>query len=139
MKATAAKLPYVEAIGGSATGTVGANNEAHWCDIFPNVPPDVYKEKVTHIFNRLAKEFGENVPIRVINDGEVTALAAIMKIKAGNVLGISMGSSEGGGYANKDGNLMGWINELCYIPCDLNPEAPTDPWQPHSGISHMYL
>merc|ERR1719378_1038371 len=30
-------------------------------------------------------------------------------------MGISMGSREGGGYANGDGNLMGWINELCYI------------------------
>ena len=26
-------------MGGSATGTLGANNEATWCDIFPNVPP----------------------------------------------------------------------------------------------------
>jgi len=77
----------------------------------------------------------------VINDGEVTALAAVQKIKAGNVLGISMGSSEGGGYANADGNLMGWINEMCYIRLDLNPEAPTDPWTKgaHTGISHMYL
>merc|ERR1712087_788802 len=55
--------------------------------------------------------------------------------------GISMGSSEGGGYANKDGNLMGWINELCYIRLDLNPKAPTDPWPKgaHTGLSHMYL
>lgn len=138
MKETASALPKVEAIGGSATGTVGGNNEATWCDIFPNVPPDVYRAKVVDIFQRLAKEFGD-VPLRVINDGEVTALAAIMKIGAGNVLGISMGSSEGGGYANEDGNLLGWINELCYIQLDLNPDAPTDPWQPHSGISHMYL
>merc|ERR1719326_1157791 len=52
-----------------------------------------------------------------------------------------MGSSEGGGYANEDGNLMGWINEMCYIRLDLNPEAPTDPWTKgaHTGISHMYL
>ena len=28
-------------MGGSATGTLGANNEATWCDIFPNVPPAV--------------------------------------------------------------------------------------------------
>ena len=28
-------------MGGSATGTLGANNEATWCDIFPNVPPPV--------------------------------------------------------------------------------------------------
>ena len=36
-------------------------------------------------------------------------------LKKGNILGISMGSSEGAGYANKDGNLMGWISELCYV------------------------
>merc|ERR1719367_2081475 len=67
MTETAAKLPRVDAIGGSATGTVSGDNEATWCDIFPNVPPDVYKAKVVDIFKRLAKEFG-NVPLRVIND-----------------------------------------------------------------------
>jgi hypothetical protein len=108
---------------------------------FPNVPPAVYKEKVVDIFIRLAKEVGGDVPLKVINDGEVTALAAYQKIKAGNIMGISMGSSEGGGYSNGDGNLMGWINELCYIRLDLNPKAPTDPWTKgaHRGISHMYL
>lgn len=136
-----AALPQIDAIGGSATGTVSGDNEATWCDIFPNVPPDVYKEKVVDIFKRLAKDLAGDVPLKVINDGEVTALAAVQKIKAGNVLGISMGSSEGGGYANTDGNLMGWINELCYLRLDLNPNAPIDPWTKgaHTGISHMYL
>merc|ERR1719360_409888 len=56
-------------------------------------------------------------------------------------MGISMGSSEGAGYANADGNLLGWINELCYVRLDLNPKAPTDPWTKgaHTGISHLYL
>jgi len=141
MKATATKLPKIDAIGGSATGTVSADNEATWCDIFPNVPPDVYKAKVVDIFKRLAKEIAGDVPLKVINDGEVTALAAVAKIGSGNVMGISMGSSEGAGYANKDGNLMGWINELCYVRLDLNPDAPTDPWTKgaHTGMSHMYL
>eukprot|EP00932_Pfiesteria_piscicida_P014906 SRR837773.2682.p1 GENE.SRR837773.2682~~SRR837773.2682.p1 ORF type:complete len:472 (-),score=189.49 SRR837773.2682:59-1417(-) len=138
MKDTASKLPRVDAIGGSATGTVSGNSEATWCDIFPNVPPDLYQEKVVNIFHRLAKEFGD-VPLKVINDGEVTALAGMMMVKQGNLCGISMGSSEGGGYCDADGNLMGWINELCYIQLDLNPEAPSDPWTPHCGISHMYL
>merc|ERR1712196_293562 len=131
----------IDAIGGSATGTVSGDNEATWCDIFPNVPPDVYKAKVVDIFGRIAKEVAGDVPLKVINDGEVTALAAVQKIGKGNVLGISMGSSEGGGYANKDGNLMGWINELCYIRLDLNPNAPIDPWSKgaHTGLSHMYL
>merc|ERR1712083_96085 len=131
----------IQAVGGSATGTVSGNNEATWCDIFPNVPPDVYKEKVVDIFQRIAKEVAGDVPLKVINDGEVTALAAVQKIGKGNIMGISMGSSEGGGYANADGNLMGWINEMCYIKLDMNPEAPTDPWTlgHHRGISHMYL
>jgi predicted NBD/HSP70 family sugar kinase len=141
MKDTAKKLPKIEAIGGSATGTISGDNEATWCDIFPNVPRDVYKAKVVDIFKRIAKEMAGDVPLKVINDGEVTALAAVAKIKAGNVLGISMGSSEGGGYANADGNLLGWINELCYIRLDLNPRAPTDPWSKgaHTGLSPMYL
>jgi len=141
MKETAKKLPKIEAIGGSATGTISGDNEATWCDIFPNVPKDVYKAKVVDIFKRIAKEMAGDVPLKVINDGEVTALAAVQKIKSGSVLGISMGSSEGGGYANADGNLTGWINELCYIRLDLNPRAPTDPWSKgaHTGLSHMYL
>merc|ERR550514_2037385 len=57
----------IQAVGGSATGTVSGDNEATWCDIFPNVPQDVYKEKVVDIFKRLAKEFGD-VPLKVIND-----------------------------------------------------------------------
>lgn len=136
-------LPKIDAIGGSATGTISGKNEATWCDIFPNVPPDVYKEKCVNIFARIAKEVAgrDDVPLKVINDGEVTALAAVQKIQAGNVLGISMGSSEGGGYSDADGNLTGWINELCYIRLDLNPNAPIDPWTKgaHTGMSHMYL
>jgi len=143
-KAKAKGFDKIQCVGGSATGTVSGDNEATWCDIFPNVPPDVYKEKVVDIFKRIAKEVAGDVPLKVINDGEVTALAAVQKIKQGNVLGISMGSSEGGGYANADGNLMGWINELCYCKLDMNPEAPMDPWtgkdgKGHRGISHMYL
>jgi len=140
-RAKAKGFGEIQAVGGSATGTVSGANEATWCDIFPNVPGDVYKAKVVDIFIRLAKEVAGDVPLKVINDGEVTALAAVQKIGKGNILGISMGSSEGGGYANADGNLNGWINEMCYIRLDLNPEAPTDPWTKgaHRGMSHMYL
>lgn len=138
MKETASKLPNVEAIGGSATGTISADSEATWCDIFPSVPPDAYNEKCVPMFKNLAKEFG-SPPLKVINDGEVTALAGKLMVGEGNLMGISMGSSEGAGYCDADGNLLGWINELCYVQLDLNPDAPTDPWTPHCGMSHMYL
>jgi len=62
-------------------------------------------------------------------------LAAVQKIATendgvvqGNVVGISMGSSEGAGYANAVGNLMGWFNELCYVKLDMSPRAATDLW-----------
>mmetsp|Transcript_40654 Transcript_40654/g.91727 ORF Transcript_40654/g.91727 Transcript_40654/m.91727 type:complete len:652 (+) Transcript_40654:87-2042(+) len=141
LKEAASKLPKVEAIGGSATGTIGAKNEATWCDLFPNVPPDVYKEKVVDIFDRLAKELAPDAPLKVINDGEVTALAAVQKIGSGKVIGISMGSDEGAGYATGDGNLLGWINEFGYMPLDLSPKAATNPWDKHvhTGCAHMYL
>merc|ERR1712206_61328 len=61
----------IQAVGGSATGTVSGDNEATWCDIFPNVPPDVYKEKVVDIFKRIAKDVAGDVPLKVINDGEL--------------------------------------------------------------------
>lgn len=58
-------LPRIDAIGGSATGTISGDNEATWCDIFPNVPPSVYKEKVVDIFKRLADEMaGPDAPLK---------------------------------------------------------------------------
>jgi len=140
MKDTAAKLPGpVVAIGGSATGAVSADSEATWCDCFPNVPPEVYREKVVPIFKNIAQnEFG-GVPIKVINDGEVTAVAGGQMIGEGALFGISLGSSEGSGYVHMDGSLTGWINENAYCPFDLNPEAPGNPWSPHRGDASMYL
>jgi len=140
MKTIAAKLPGpIEAIGGSATGAVSADSEATWCDCFPNVAPDVYKKRVVPIFNDIAKnEFG-GVPIKVINDGEVTAVAGGQMVGAGCLFGISLGSSEGSGYVDADGNLTGWINENAYNPFDINPEGAVNVWSPHRGDASMYL
>merc|ERR1712048_161097 len=48
---------------------------------------------------------------------------------------------------NEKGHLLGWINELCFLQIDMNPEAFEDPWTKkpgqtfagHRGISHLYL
>ena len=44
------------------------------------------------------KEIGENIPVEVANDGDVTALAGAMDLNDNSVLGIAMGTSEAGGY-----------------------------------------
>merc|ERR1712187_871813 len=92
----------VTAVGGSTTGTVTADSKAIWCDLFPNVSQADFKAKVVDFHHRVVENVAGKVPMKTINDGEVTALAAVQKIKAGNVLGISMGSTEGAGYANAD-------------------------------------
>ncbi len=94
------------AIGGSAAGDY-INNEVRVASLFRGIKdPEVFDREVRPIFRRLRDEWG-GIPFEVINDGEVTALAAVQKIGKGNIMGISMGSSEGGGYAYADGNLMG--------------------------------
>merc|ERR1712187_753423 len=134
-------LPRVDAVGGSTTGTITADSKAIWCDLFPNVSHADFQAKVVDFHHNVVKEVAGDVPMKVINDGEVTALAAVQRLKAGNCLGISMGSTEGAGYANADGDLLGWMNEFGFYKLDLNPEAPTDPWTEgnHTGLSHLYL
>ena len=53
------------------------------------------------MFLRIRAEFG--VPLEVVNDGDVTALAGAMSLEDTGVLGIALGSSEAGGYVNLDG------------------------------------
>merc|ERR1712107_443326 len=138
------KSPNCEviAIGGSTTGTVTADSKAIWCDLFPNVSPADFQAKVVDFHKRVVKEVaGKDVPMKTINDGEVTALAAVQKIGANSCLGISMGSTEGAGYADENGDLLGWMNEFGFYRIDLNPDAPMDPWTEghHTGCSHLYL
>jgi hypothetical protein len=72
------------------------------------------------------------VPLDIVNDGEVTALAGSMSLEDNGVLGIAMGSSEAGGYVTMDGNITSWLNELAFAPVDYSATAPADEW---SGIS----
>jgi hypothetical protein len=121
MKEAAATMPRVDAIGGSSAG-IPINNECVWCDCFPNVSREDHKKTVLPIFKNWAKEFG-NPPLKVINDGEVTALAGVQMLKQNAVFGISMGSNEGAGYIDRNGDLPGYMNELWMAPVDFNPDA----------------
>jgi len=132
----AAHMPGVQAIGGSSAG-IYINNRVMIASIFRRIPAEVFDKKVKNIFLNIQKEW--NVPLKVINDGEVTALAGSMSLKKNAVLGIAMGSSEAGGYINKKGNINNWLNELAFIPVDLNSEAPVDEWSGDRGCGVQYL
>ncbi len=136
LKLAASHLPRVEAIGGSAAG-IYINNQVRIASLFRSVPRDLFEKKVKNLFLELKADWG--VPFEVINDGEVTALAGYLSLNRTAVLGIAMGSSEAGGYLNRQGHLPGWLDELAFAPVDLNPQAAVDEWSGDRGVGAMYF
>lgn len=137
MKTAASHMPRVDAIGVSSAG-IYINNRVMVASLFIKVPDDLFEEKVKDIYLNIAKELG-NVPLEVANDGDVTALAGAMNLDDTNVLGIAMGTSEAGGYVDKNGNITGWLNELAFIPVDYNPDAAVDEWSGDYGCGVKYF
>ncbi len=131
----AAKLARVDAVGGSSAGII-IDNRPMIASLFRGIPEDQYS-RVKGIFLRIRDELG--VPLVVINDGDVTALAGSMAIKDNGILGIALGSSEAAGYVNTEGHIMGWLNELAFAPIDYSPKAPVDEWSGDLGCGASYL
>lgn len=135
LREAASHLPRVDAIGGSSAGVI-VNNKIRVSSLFRAVPPE-YLEPVKNIFLRLRKQWG--VPVEVANDGDVTALAGAMTLKANGLLGLSLGSSEAAGYINPQGRMTGWLSELAFAPIDYQAAAAADEWSGDTGVGVMYL
>lgn len=136
LKRAAAHLPRVDAIGGSAAG-IYVNNEVRVASLFRGVPKDVFDSKVRRMFIDIGREW--NVPLDVVNDGEVTALAGSMSGNMNAVLGVAMGTSEAAGYVTPDGVITSWLNELAFAPIDYRADAPRDEWSGDAGCGVQYL
>ena len=135
LKTAAAKMPRVDAIGGSSAGII-IDNRPMVASLFRGIPDERFGE-IKDLFNRLRREM--NVPMEVINDGDVTALAGAMSLGDTGVLGIAMGSSEAGGYVDLNGNINGWLSELAFAPVDYNPNGPVDEWSGEIGCGALYF
>jgi hypothetical protein len=120
----AAHLPRVDAIGGSAAG-VYVDNEPRVASLFRGIADDDFEAHIRPIFARVRHAWND-VPFEVVNDGEVTALAASMSLDAGRLLGISMGTSMASGYCDADGHITSQLNELAFAPVDYRERAPVD-------------
>jgi predicted NBD/HSP70 family sugar kinase len=137
LRAAAAHLPRVDAIGGSAAG-VYVNNRAKLASLFRGIPQDLFHSRVKNLFFEIKRAWN-NIPFEIANDGEVTALAGSMSLGRNNVLGIALGTSTAGGYVNAEGNITNWLNELAFTPIDYNPAAPVDEWSGDIGCGALYL
>ena len=135
LKLAQAKLPRLDAIGGSSAGVI-VDNRPMVASLFRGIPAERYGE-IREMFLRIRAEFG--VPLEVANDGDVTALAGAMSLEDNAVLGIALGSSEAAGYVNSAGALTGWLNELAFAPVDYNPTAAVDEWSGDAGVGALYF
>ena len=137
LKRAAAKLPRVDAIGGSSAG-VYVNNEIRVASLFRAVPQNLFDTRVRRLFFELRQAWN-GIPFEVVNDGEVTALAGSMALKDNAVLGIAMGSSLAAGYVTPQGNITSWLNELAFTPVDYRANAPIDEWSGDPGVGAQYF
>ena len=135
-RTAASKMPRVDAIGVSSAG-VFIGNAPMVSSLFIRVPREK-RDLVKTIYDRAARELGE-IPIVVANDGDVTALAGAMGLECGCVMGMAMGTSEAVGYVDRDGKVLGWLNELAFAPVDLNEEAMVDEWSTDRGVGCKYF
>ncbi len=131
----AAHLPRVDAIGGSSAGVI-VDNEIRVASLLRAIPKKDFP-KAAAVFKRIQKEW--NVPLVVMNDGDVTALAGALSLKKKGMLGIAMGSSEAGGFMDRQGRILGWLNELAFAPVDYNPAAAADEWSGDRGVGAQYF
>lgn len=138
MKTAASKMPRVDAIGVSSAG-VYIDNKIMVASLFNKVPLDLFDKKVKTMYLDVAKEIGENIPIEVANDGDVTALAGAMDLNDNNILGVAMGTSEAVGYVDAKGNITGWLNELAFVPVDFCKDAMVDEWSGDYGCGVKYF
>ena len=137
LRKAAAHLPRIDAIGGSAAGCY-VNNRVKVASLFRGVAPDLFEARVKNLFFEVQRAMG-GVPIEVVNDGEVTALAGAMSLGKNGVLGLALGTSLAAGYVTRDGNITSWLNELAFAPVDYNPAAPRDEWSGDHGVGAQYF
>ena len=95
----AAHLPRVDAIGGSTAGIV-VDNEIRVASLLRSIPKRDFS-KSAQTFKRIQQEWC--VPLVMMNDGDVTALAGALSLKERGMLGLAMGSSEAGGVHGQAG------------------------------------
>jgi predicted NBD/HSP70 family sugar kinase len=135
LQSAKSKMPRLDAIGGSSAG-IYVNNRPMVASLYRGIPAEKFS-RIKNMFLRIKEEF--QVPLEVVNDGDVTALAGSMSLNDNEVLGLAMGSSEAVGYVDKAGHITGWLNELAFAPVDYSPTAPVDEWSGDKGVGALYF
>ena len=137
LRRAAVHMPRVDAIGGSAAG-VWVDSEPRVGSLFRGVSEEDFDTEIRPLVSRLRRDWN-GIPIEIVNDGEVTALAASMSLGRGGLLGLALGTSLAAGYCDPSGHITSQLDELAFVPLDLSADAPEDEWSKDAGCGVQYL
>lgn len=138
LRSAAEHLPRVDGVGVSSAG-VFVGERCMVASLFLGVGKEDFDRYIKDIYPRAVRSLGGDIPYVIANDGDVTALAGAMALDKNGVLGISMGTSQAGGYVDGGGNVTGWFNELAFAPIDVQKNAAWDEWSGDLGCGVKYL
>jgi len=138
MKEAQKYLPTVDAIGISSAGIM-ANDRVLYAQLYGMVPRELHNSRIRDIYKQASAEIGKDIPFVAVNDGDVAALVGSISLERKNLLSVALGTSFGGGFVDKFGNLSNWINELACAPVDASPNAAMDVWSKDIGVGVQYF
>ena len=138
LRSAKAHLPRVDSVGISTAGVV-IDGEIRRSSLFVGVEQATYDRLGRDLLARAVRETCGNVPWAASNDGDVAALAGAVSLGRRKLLGIALGTSEAGGYVDGSGRITGRLHELAFLPVDVNPLAPVDPWSGDRGVGERYF
>ena len=138
LRSAKAHLPRVDSVGISTAGVV-IDGEIRRSSLFMGVEQATYDRLGRDLLARAVRETCGNVPWAASNDGDVAALAGAVSLGRRKLLGIALGTSEAGGYVDGSGRITGRLHELAFLPVDVNPLAPVDPWSGDRGVGERYF
>lgn len=130
-------LPQVDSIGISSAG-VYVDNRCMVASLFILIEGELFEQRIKDIYLNVTKGY-PNAKVKVLNDGDVAAVAGAMGLGDNNVMGIAMGTSEAVGFIDGNGLIKGWLNELAFAPVDFNDQAMEDEWSGDVGCGCKYF
>ena len=134
------ELSNIDFIGISTAGVV-VNNKLMISSIFRKVHEkyDETENLYINVIKMLEKDIEKEIPFKIINDGDASALGGVFGNNLSSCLGIAMGTSEAGGYIDNNRCLHEYLSELSFVPIDLSEKAIEDPYPKDKGIGSKYF
>lgn len=122
---------------GISSAGVFENNRIILSSLFAKVDMFEHGSTCLDMLIRVTKELNID-HFTLVNDGAITAYQGFREYNKANLLGLSLGTSIGGGYVDSNNELSTYLNEIAFVPFD-HKKTYIDEWTTQRGITSCYL